>query len=67
MPHNKNNFFTWPYKGNGRELCAVLLQAFYLTLDSTAVISVFLIMWYLLILHAIQLQALSAILSIPHI
>ena len=28
------------------ELCAVLLQAFYLTLDSTSVIGVFLIMWY---------------------
>ena len=28
------------------ELCAVLLQAFYLTLDSTTVISAFLIMQY---------------------
>ena len=28
------------------KLYAVLLQAFYLTLDSTTVISVFLIMWY---------------------
>ena len=28
------------------ELCAVLLQAFYLTLDSTTVIGVFLSMWY---------------------
>ena len=31
----------------GGELCAVLLQAFYLTLDSTTVIGVFLIMGYL--------------------
>ena len=29
-----------------RELCVVLLQAFYLTLDSTTVIGVFLIMQY---------------------
>ena len=28
------------------ELCAFLLQAFYLTLDSTTGIGVFLIMWY---------------------
>ena len=28
------------------ELCAVLLQGFYLNLDSTTVISDFLIMWY---------------------
>ena len=28
------------------ELCVVLLQAFYLTLDSTTVIGVFIIMWY---------------------
>ena len=30
------------------ELCAVLLQAFYLTVDSTTVIGVFLIMWYII-------------------
>ena len=28
------------------EICAVLLQTFYLTLDSTTLIGVFLIMWY---------------------
>ena len=39
------------------ELCAVLLQAVYLTLDGTTVIGV------LLILCTIKLQALSVILS----
>ena len=46
MPNNK----TIPLHGLIRvmvgELCAVLLQAFYLTLDSTTVFGVFLIMSY---------------------
>ena len=46
MPNNKTISLHGLIKIMVGELCAVLLQSFYLTLDSTTVFSVFLIMWY---------------------